>query len=438
LRVAVFFNIINGMLDPKFVQNNPGLVRDRLALRGFRLEEEKFTNLLVEKKSLLQRLEGLRFELNTSSKTIGRMKKEGKDASSLIADMKKVSDEIKLLDGDYKNLEEMVKEFLLDVPNLPHESVPEGTSEADNQVVRTWGEKPAIDFAPKPHWDIGTDLGILDFERAAKITGARFTVYLGLGARLERALINFMLDLHTSERGYREILPPFIANRDSLTGTGQLPKFGEDLFKLEGYPWYLIPTAEVPVTNFYRKEILDGADLPRRYAAYTACFRSEAGSYGKDIRGLIRQHQFNKVELVAFTRPEDSYDELEKMTSDAEEVLRRLGIHYRVIVLCTGDMGFSAAKTYDLEVWMPHRKGFLEISSCSNCGDFQARRAGIRFRAESKAKPEFVHTLNGSGVAVGRTVSAILENYQQEDETVLIPELLRPYMGGLERIGRDS
>lgn len=438
MRVAVFFNIINGMLDPKFVQNNPGLVRDRLALRGFRLEEEKFTNLLVEKKSLLQRLEGLRFELNTSSKTIGRMKKEGKDASSLIADMKKVSDEIKLLDGDYKNLEEMVKEFLLDVPNLPHESVPEGTSEADNQVVRTWGEKPAIDFAPKPHWDIGTDLGILDFERAAKITGARFTVYLGLGARLERALINFMLDLHTSERGYREILPPFIANRDSLTGTGQLPKFGEDLFKLEGYPWYLIPTAEVPVTNFYRKEILDGADLPRRYAAYTACFRSEAGSYGKDIRGLIRQHQFNKVELVAFTRPEDSYDELEKMTSDAEEVLRRLGIHYRVIVLCTGDMGFSAAKTYDLEVWMPHRKGFLEISSCSNCGDFQARRAGIRFRAESKAKPEFVHTLNGSGVAVGRTVSAILENYQQEDETVLIPELLRPYMGGLERIGRDS
>jgi seryl-tRNA synthetase len=426
------------MLDPKFVQNNLSLVRERLALRGFALEEKKFDDLMEEKKHLLQRLEGLRFKLNAASKSIGQMKKNGEDASQMIADMKKVSDEIKLLDGDYKNLEAMVKEFLLDVPNLPHESVPQGQSEADNQVVRTWGERPALSFAPKPHWDIGTDLDILDFERAAKITGARFTVYLGLGARLERALINFMLDIHTGEKGYREILPPFIANKDSLTGTGQLPKFAEDLFKLEGYPWYMVPTAEVPVTNFYRGEILDGEVLPRRFAAYTACFRSEAGSYGKDIRGLIRQHQFNKVEMVSFTRPENSYDELERMTDSAEEVLRRLGIHYRVIVLCTGDMGFSASKTYDIEVWMPHRKGFLEISSCSNCGDFQARRAGIRFRPEPKTKPEFVHTLNGSGVAVGRTVSAILENYQQEDGSVLIPEALRPYMGGLERIGPDS
>ena len=438
MRVVLFFNIINGMLDPKFVQSNLSLVRERLALRGLQFEEDKFSNLMEEKKYLLLRLEKLRFKLNTSSKAIGQMKKEGKDATRLIADMKKVSDEIKLLDGDFKNLEKMVEEFLLEVPNLPHDSVPEGTSETDNKVVRTWGGKPPLAFEPKPHWDIGTDLDILDFERAAKITGTRFTVYLGLGARLERALINFMLDIHTSERGYREILPPFIANRDSLTGTGQLPKFSEDLFKLEGYPWYLVPTAEVPVTNFYRGEILDGTDLPLRYAAYTACFRSEAGSYGKDIRGLIRQHQFNKVELVVFSRPEGSYDELEKMTSDAEEVLRRLGIHYRVIVLCTGDMGFSAAKTYDIEVWMPHRKGFLEISSCSNCGDFQARRAAIRFRPEPKAKPEFVHTLNGSGVAVGRTVSAILENYQQEDGSVIIPEALRPYMGGLERIGPES
>jgi seryl-tRNA synthetase len=422
------------MLDPKFVQSNLGLVKEKLALRGMAFEEKRFADLMTEKNHLLQRLEALRYELNKSSKAIGRMKKEGEDAAPLIAEMKKVSDEIKLLDGDYKNLEEMVTEFLLDVPNLPHESVPEGTSEADNRVVRSWGEKPALSFPPKPHWDIGTDLGILDFERAAKITGTRFAVYLGAGARLERALISFMLDIHTTERGYREILPPFIANKDSLTGTGQLPKFAEDLFKLEGYPWYLVPTAEVPVTNFYREEILEGESLPRRYAAYTACFRSEAGSYGKDIRGLIRQHQFNKVELVAFTRPEDSYDELERMTSDAEEVLRRLGIPHRVIVLCTGDMGFSAAKTYDIEVWMPHRDGFLEISSCSNCGDFQARRAGIRFRRGPKSKPEFVHTLNGSGVAVGRTVSAILENYQQEDGSVQIPEALRPYMGGLESI----
>ena len=438
MRHRIFFNIINGMLDPRFVQQNMTLVKEKMCLRGMKFDVDRFQTLMEEKKSLLQKLESLRFELNRSSKDIGGMKKRGEDASDLIRDMKKVSDEISLLDGDYRNLEEMVKEFLLDIPNIPHESVPEGSSASDNQVIRVWGEKPSMDFGPKPHWDLGTDLGILDFERAAKITGARFTVYLGWGARLERALINFMLDIHTGERGYREILPPFIANQDSLTGTGQLPKFSEDLFKLEGYPWYLVPTAEVPVTNYYRNEIIDGSILPGRFAAYTACFRSEAGSYGKDIRGLIRQHQFNKVELVTFSKPDSSYDELEKLTADAEEVLRRLGIHYRVIVLCTGDMGFSAAKTYDIEVWMPHRDGFLEISSCSNCEDFQARRAGIRFRPEPKAKPEFVHTLNGSGVAVGRTVSAILENYQQEDGTVIIPEALRAYMGGQERIVPES
>ena len=422
------------MLDPKFVQNNLDLVSEKISLRGMDFQRERFQALMDEKKNLLQKLEALRFELNKSSKAIGRLKNEGKDASQLIKDMKKVSEKIKGLDGDHKKLDETVRDFLLDIPNLPHDSVPQGLSEADNRVVRVWGEKPVQEFAPKAHWDLGTDLGILDFERASKIVGARFAVYLGLGARMERALINFMLDIHTGERGYKELLPPFIANRDSLIGTGQLPKFAEDLFKLEGYPWYLVPTAEVPVTNFHRGEIMDGAVLPERFAAYTACFRSEAGSYGKDIRGLVRQHQFNKVELVSFTKAEDSYAELEKMTADAEEVLQRLGMHYRVIELCTGDLGFSAAKTYDLEVWMPHRNGFLEISSCSNCGDYQARRAGIRFRPEPKSRPEFVHTLNGSGVAVGRTVSAVLENYQQKDGTVIIPEALRPYMGDVERI----
>ncbi len=309
-----------------------------------------------------------------------------------------------------------------------------GKGSEDNVEVRMFGEKPKLSFPLKPHWEIGKKLGILDFERAAKIVGSRFAIYYGAGALLERALINFMMDIHTKERGYTEILPPFIANKASLTGTGNLPKFENDLFKLRGYSWYMIPTAEVPLTNLYREEILDASKLPQRLVAYTPCFRREAGSYGKDIRGLIRQHQFNKVELMTFSLPENSYDELERMTVDAEEVLKRLGLHYRVVVLCTTDIGFAGAKTYDLELWMPHRKKYLEISSCTNCEDFQARRANIRFRRGAKAKPEFVHTLNGSGVALGRTVSAILESFQQEDGSVVIPEAIRPYMDGLERI----
>jgi seryl-tRNA synthetase len=320
------------------------------------------------------------------------------------------------------------------VPNLQHESVPVGASAAENVEVRRSGEHAEFAFTPEAHWDIGKRLGILDFDRAAKIAGSRFAVYLGAGARLERALINFMLDLHTRERGYTEVIPPFIANAESLTGTGNLPKFAEDLFKLEGFPWYLIPTAEVPLTNFYRGEILEPSVLPRRFAAYTPCFRSEAGSYGKDIRGLIRQHQFNKVEMMIFSTPEGSFKEHEKMTADAEEVLKRLGLPHRVVLLSTGDLGFASAKTYDLEVWMPSRNGYLEISSCSNCMDFQARRANIRFRREPKSKPEFVHTLNGSGLAVGRTVSAVLENNQQADGSVLVPEALRPFMDGLDKI----
>ena len=422
------------MLDIKFVQENPDLIREKLTLRGMSLDLDEFLNLGEQKKSFLIKLEKLRYEQNTASKEIGRMKKEGEETSELIVSMKKLSDEIKELEEKFKEMDEKIREIILEFPNVPHESVPEGRTAEDNVEVRRIGDVSRFDFPPKPHWDIGKDLGILDFERAAKITGSRFTVYRGAGARLERALINFMLDVHTQERGYEEILPPFIANQESLTGTGQLPKFEEDLFKLRGYPWYLIPTAEVPVTNFYRGEILDLEILPQRFAAFTPCFRSEAGSYGKDIRGLIRQHQFNKVELVSFTTPEESYAELEKLTSDAEEILKRLGLPYRVIVLSTGDMGFSSSKTYDIELWMPQRQKYLEISSCSNCEDFQARRANIRFRRASKAKPEFLHTLNGSGVAVGRTVSAILENFQQKDGSVLIPEVLKPYMDGMDLI----
>ncbi|MFC2157541.1 serine--tRNA ligase [Acidobacteriota bacterium] len=422
------------MLDIKFVQENPDLIREKLSLRGMSLDLDEFLKIGGEKKSFLIKLEKLRYEQNSASKEIGRMKKEGEETSELIISMKKLSDEIKELEERFKEMDEKIRDIILEFPNIPHESVPEGRTAEDNVEVRRIGDISRFDFPPKPHWDIGKDLGILDFERAAKITGSRFTVYRGAGARLERALINFMLDVHTRERGYEEILPPFIANQESLTGTGQLPKFEEDLFKLRGYPWYLIPTAEVPVTNFYRGEILDLEILPQRFAAFTPCFRSEAGSYGKDIRGLIRQHQFNKVELVCFTTPEESYNELEKLTSDAEEILKRLGLPYRVIVLSTGDMGFSSSKTYDIELWMPQRQKYLEISSCSNCEAFQARRANIRFRRTPKAKPEFLHTLNGSGVAVGRTVSAILENFQQEDGSVLIPEVLKPYMDGMDSI----
>jgi seryl-tRNA synthetase len=362
------------------------------------------------------------------------MKKEGKDASSHIAGMKKVNQEIKRLEDEFKGIDEKIELSLLGIPNLTHESVPEGKDSEGNVEVRRFGEKPRFPFAPKPHWEIGRKLGILDFDRAARIAGSRFAVYFGAGALLERALINFMLDIHTRERGYEEVLPPFIANKASLIGTGNLPKFENDLFKLRGYPWYMIPTAEVPLTNLHREEILDPGSLPQRFVAYTPCFRSEAGSYGKDIRGLIRQHQFNKVELMTFSLPEHSYVELERMTVDAEEVLKRLGLHYRVAVLCTADIGFAGAKTYDLELWMPHRKKYLEISSCTNCEDFQAKRANIRFRRGAKSKPEFAHTLNGSGVAVGRTVSAILESFQQEDGSVIIPKALRAYMDGRKKI----
>jgi seryl-tRNA synthetase len=422
------------MLDAKFVLENLESVQNRLAARGPRISLEEFVRVSREKKDVLKKVEDLRAEKNRASEEVSRLKKAGQDASSLIADMRKVGDEIAGLDERLKAFEEELKTTLLNVPNIPHESVPVGRGAEDNREVRRFGDRPEFGFKPQAHWDVGEKLGILDFERAAKITGSRFALYFGAGARLERALIGFMIDMHTRERGFTEVLPPFIANAESLTGTGNLPKFKEDLFKLEGYDWYLIPTAEVPLTNIYRNEILDGAVLPIRFAAYTPCFRSEAGSYGKDVRGLIRQHQFNKVEMMIFSRPEGSFDELEYMTASAEEVLKRLGLHHRVVLLSTGDMGFASAKTYDLEVWMPGRDGFMEISSCSNCADFQARRSNIRFRREPKGKPEFVHTLNGSGLAVGRTVSAILENFQQADGSVVVPEALRPYMNGLERI----
>ncbi len=423
------------MLDSKYVLEHWDLVRSRLETRGFVLDPAAFLAATEKRKKLLKRVEDLRAEKNRASDDIGKAKREGRDAADVIAAMKKVGEEISGLENDLKAIEDELRALLLNVPNLPHESVPVGRSAEDNVEVRRVGEPPRFAFEPEPHWDIGQRLGILDFDRAAKLAGSRFAVYFGAGARLERALIGFMLDLHTRERGFREVLPPFIANADSLIGTGNLPKFAGDLFKLEGYPWYLIPTAEVPLTNLHRDEILEGESLPRRYAAYTPCFRSEAGSYGKDVRGLIRQHQFNKVEMMIFTLPENSLDELESLTASAEEVLKRLGLAYRVMALCTADLGFASAKTYDLEVWMPSRNRYMEISSCSDCLDFQARRANIRFRRGPKAKPEFAHTLNGSGLAVGRTVSAILENGQQADGSVLIPEALRPYMDGLSRIG---
>ncbi|MGB8952099.1 MAG: serine--tRNA ligase [Candidatus Aminicenantales bacterium] len=422
------------MLDTKYVLDHREIVIHKMAARGQNIDLDEFVRISEEKKELLIKVEGLRFQRNKASDVIGRYKRDKKDASALMAEMKEVGERIKGLEEDLRQIEEKLKGILLGIPNLPHDSVPEGRSSADNVEVRQFGKKPKFSFSPHPHWDIGKNLGILDFERAAKIAGSRFVVYIGAGARMERALINFMLDIHTRERGYEEVIPPFIANEESLTGTGNLPKFAEDLFKLEGYNWYMIPTAEVPLTNLYREEILEATFLPRRLVAYTPCFRSEAGSYGKDIRGLIRQHQFNKVEMMTFSLPEGSFIELEKMTLDAEEVLKRLDLPYRVAALCTADLAFASAKTYDLEVWMPSRNGYLEISSCSNCGDFQARRAGIRFRRGPKGKPEFVHTLNGSGVAVGRTVSAILENFQQKDGTVVVPEALRPYMDGLDRI----
>ncbi len=422
------------MLDLKTILDDPENIRRRLAGRGYDLDLAQLTRLNEERKGLQQRAEEFRSARNKASDEIGRAKKEGREAAGLIVEMKKVGDGIAVLEEQIRGLEEQLRAVLLVIPNLPHESVPPGRSSEDNVEVRRWGEPPRFPFEPEPHWEIGRRLGILDFDRAAKIAGTRFTVSFGAGARLERALINFMLDIHTGQGGYTEVLPPFLANEESLLGTGNLPKFAQDLFKLEGYKWYLIPTAEVPLTNLFRDEILEGSSLPRRFAAYTPCFRSEAGSYGKDIRGLVRQHQFNKVELMVFSLPEHSFQELERMTAGAEEVLKRLGLPYRVVSLCSADLGFASAMTYDLELWMPERKKYMEISSCSNCTDFQARRANIRFRREPKAKPEFLHTLNGSGVAVGRTVAAILECYQQADGSVLVPQALQPYLDGLERI----
>jgi seryl-tRNA synthetase len=422
------------MLDVRYIRDNLAEVEARLKTRGGDAGLGGFQVLDARRRDLLQQSEALKALRNKVSDEISRIKDKSQ-AQDRIAEMREVSQRIKTLDEELRLAEEELETLLLTIPNVPSATTPVGSSEADNVQVRTWGELPSFDFTPRPHWEIGEALGILDFECGAKLAGARFTLSRGAGARLERALINFMLDLHTERHKYVEMLPPFMVNRESMTGTGQLPKFEDDLFHLEGVDYFLIPTAEVPVTNIHRGEILRGADLPIRYTAYTPCFRKEAGSYGKDTRGLIRQHQFNKVELVKFVRPADSYSELEKLLDDAEEVLRQLRLPYRVMALCTADLGFSAAKTYDIEVWLPGQSAYREISSCSNFEDFQARRASIRYREEEKAKPEFVHTLNGSGLAVGRTLVAILENYQRRDGTVVIPEALRPYMGGQEIIG---
>lgn len=417
------------MLDSKFVRDNPEKVLTALKNRNSSLTLDGFMELEKERREILGEVEVLKSQRNTVSKQISAMKKNKENTDAIVVEMRQVGDKISSLDTRLKEVELALRDILLNIPNIPHASVPVGKDENDNPEVRKWGEPKAYDFTPKPHWEIGEDLDILDAERAAKVTGARFTFYKGLGARLERSVINFMMDLHTGEHGYTEMLAPFIANKESMTGTGQLPKFSEDMFKLEGLDYYLVPTAEVPTTNYHRSEILDGAQLPEYYSTYTACFRAEAGSAGRDTRGLIRQHQFNKVELIKFVKPETSYDELEKMTHDAEHVLQLLGLPYHVVLLCTGDMGFTAAKTYDIEVWLPSANMYREISSCSNTEDYQARRADIKFRRGPKEKPEFVHTLNGSGLAVGRTVAAIMENYQQADGSIIVPEVLRKYMG---------
>ena len=430
------------MLDLKFVKTNLELVKNGMERRRANIDFTPFLDNDEKRKALLQEIEALRHKRNVVSEEIAAVKKSGGNADDAISQMREVSDRIKDLDKDLTEVQDAIQSFLVTIPNLPHEDVPQGEDDTENRLEKTVGTLPEFDFTPKAHWDIGEDTGILDLARAAKLTGARFPLYRGCGARLERALINFMLDIHLNEHGYTEILPPFIVNRATMTGTGQLPKFEEDLFKLKGWDYYLIPTSEVPMTNIYANEIIDESLLPCKFTAYTPCFRSEAGSYGRDTKGLIRQHQFNKVEMVKLTHPESSFDELESMLANAETVLRRLGLPYQVVTLCTGDLGFSATKTYDIEVWMPGQddgKGkYREISSCSNCLDFQARRANIRFRRKNAKKPEFVHTLNGSGLAVGRTFAAILENYQQSDGSVKVPEALVPYMGGLKEIGNES
>ena len=413
----------------KFVRENPELVMDAMRKRNANVNLDEFLELEKKRRELTLQVEALKSQRNAASQEIGKMKKAGENADAQMAEVRALGDKIAEDDKELKDIEARLKEILMTIPNMPAADTPVGSSDADNPVVRTWREPAKFAFEPQAHWDIGEKLNILDVERAGKVSGARFTFYRGLGSRLERSVINFFLDIHTGENGYTEFFPPFIVNKDSMQGTGQLPKFAEDMFKLEGLDYYLIPTAEVPITNLHRDEILSGDDLPLYYTAYSACFRAEAGSAGRDTRGLIRQHQFNKVELVKFTKPEDSWDELEKLTANAEKVLQLLELPYRVVRLCTGDIGFSSAATYDLEVWLPAANCYRDISSCSNFLDFQARRANIRFRRDTKSKPEFVHTLNGSGVAVGRTVAAILKNYQQADGSVIVPKVLRPYMG---------
>lgn len=426
------------MLDIKLVRDNPDLVKASLTARRsdpkILAKVDEVVQLDRERRAILVEAEELRASRNKANDEISSLKKAGKPADAALAGMKEVSRKIKDFDEKLRDIEAASREILLDIPNIPNESVPDGDTPDDNVEIRRWGTEPDYGFDPKPHWEIGETLGILDFERGAKLAGGRFVLLKGLGARLERALIDFMLDLHTTGHGYTEIWPPLLVNTETMTGTGQLPKFAEDLYKCQDDDLWLIPTAEVPVTNIHRDEILTADELTKKYVCYTPCFRREAGSYGKDVRGVIRQHQFNKVELVKFAKPETSWDELEKLTADAEEVLQALGLYYRVITLCTGDLGFSASKTYDIEGWIPSSGGFKEISSCSNFTDFQARRINVRFRREASAKPELVHTLNGSGVAVGRTLAAIIEQYQQADGAVVVPEKLIPYMGGISVI----
>ena len=422
------------MLDSRRITENPEEVKELLSRRNGDYPIDKILELDKKKRKLLMEVEEMKAKQNAASKEIPKLKKEGKDTTEILKEMKELSNKVSQLDGEVKELDKEIRNLLLQIPNTPNKDVVIGKSDEDNKEIRRFGQPREFGFEPKAHWDLGPELGILDFERAAKITGARFTMFKGLGAKLERAIIRFMLDLHTEEHGYTEILTPFMVNRDSMIGTGQLPKFEEDMFHLPSKDYFLIPTAEVPITNIHRDEILAEKDLPLYYTGYTPCFRQEAGSAGRDTRGLIRNHQFDKVELVKLSRPEDSYDELEKLTRNAEEVLKRLNLPYRVVELCTGDLGFSAAKTYDLEVWMPSYNRYVEISSCSNFEDFQARRANLRYRREDNGKLEYVHTLNGSGLAVGRTFAAILENFQQEDGSILIPEALRPYMGNIDVI----
>ena len=423
------------MLDLRFVRKNIKLITESLQKRGSDLDINAFLQLDQKRREILGKVETLRADRNQISSEISKKKQANEDVTLLLDEARVLSAQIGNLEKQLEQVEKGIYDFLVNLPNIPHFSVPIGKDETENVIVKFWGEKPIFSFSPKPHWEIGEKLDILDFKRAAKISGSRFAVYKGAGAALERALINFMLDLHVQEHGYIEIFPPFLVNEKTMFGTGQLPKFKEDLFKIEGEDYYLIPTAEVPVTNLHQDEILQEAQLPIKYVAYSACFRAEAGSYGKDVRGIVRQHQFNKVELVEFTTPETSYQQLEVLLNHAEEVLKRLGLHYRVVELCTGDLGFSAAKTYDIEVWFAGQGVYKEVSSCSNFEAFQARRANIRFRPKGKKGTELVHTLNASGLAIGRTVVAILETYQQPDGSVVIPPVLRPYLGGKEKIG---